>query len=520
MFVKSDIKSYQEQIRKLTELSKLLANLRFNDADKYTLPEDLKSYFDKLGTLLTENEVKALRDNVNFCLRNANKDKKDKVKQEVSEIKKLLNNLNIGNSKFLIYKSYEYTQSIFSFNEAVKKLETIKLKELTPGHTFIKNNPNDTKLGINDGLLLSSLEEMIKNKRLEKNKSVQSIIDNFSLIKDAFYSKAKLEETLLILSSTLSELSKETKVDFSKAITYLKQLENSYRKELDKTNKFLDKFDFIDVKNQIKEIKLQEEKERSENFEISEYQHLAYELEKIMTENPNDYEKIRQLQENMRHFAMNSKLTTGQLEVAMSDGKANYQKEKEEQQAKTNKIKEKIAYEEQLRKDVMRQIREYAIKELERTGAFEESYEFRNGDVYSTHIDKEAIIQRKIEELKRLADLSPEERGLEEQKRCGLISQDTRLEDLSPSQLNDLRIAYSDSSYEFMTDYKEFLSRENIKPQANNIYKEYIKYRTTLKDKNEFLSFSEYAKQFHNIDNMSDIMASEEIKEEMRGASR
>lgn len=519
MFIKSDIKSYQKQIRKLTELSKSFANLRFNDADKYILPKDLKSYFDKLGTLLTENEVKVLRDNVNLCLRNTNKVPEKKVKQEVSEIKKLLNNLNIGDRKFLIYNSFEYVESI-SFNGAVKKLETIKLKNLTPKYIFIKNNFLDTTFELNDDLLLSSLEEMIKSNKLEKNKSVQSIKDNFSLIKKAFYSKTKLEKTLFVLSKTLSELRRVTEVDFSKVITYLKQLENNYRKELDKTNKFLDKFDFTDVKKQIEEIKQQEEKERSENFEISEYQHLAYELEKVMTENPNDYEKIQQLKENMKHFAMNSKLTTGQLEVAMADGKSNYEKEKEEQQARANNIKEKIAYEEQLRKDVMRQIREYAIHELERAGAFEESYEYRNGDVYSTHIDKEALIKNKIEELKRLADLTPEERGLEDQKRRGFVSQDTRLEDLTPSKLNELRIAYSDSSYEFMTDYKDFLSREKIKPQANNIYKEYIKYRITLKDKNEFLSFSEYAKQFHNIDNMSDIMVDEELKEEMKGASR
>lgn len=130
------------------------------------------------------------------------------------------------------------------------------------------------------------------------------------------------------------------------------------------------------------------------------------------------------------------------------------------------------------------------------------------------------MIQRKIEELKRIADMTPEERGLEDQKRRGLINSDTRLEDLTPQQLNDLRVGYSDSSYEFMADYKNWQSREQIKPQANNMYREYIKYRASLNDKNEFLSFSEYAKQMHNIENMSDIMVDEELKEEMRGMSR
>lgn len=506
MSINLDIKSYQEQIRKLTELSQSLANLRFSDTDKYTLPKDLKSQFDRLGTLLSEQEVKQLRENVNDCLRNANKDKKEKVKQEVAKIQKLLSQLKIGDNNILIYnKFHQYTGTTTSFNNAVKEAEKIQLKDLTPEYAFISSKSEEIKLGISDDLLLTSLEEMIKNNQLEKNKSTQNIIDNFSSIKEAFGTKAKLEETLLILSNTLSELVKITEVDFSKVQTYLKQLENNYKKELDKTNKFLEKFDFNDVKKQIEEKKAQEEKDRLENSKITEYQQLAYELEKVMAENPNDYEKIQQLKEAMRQVAMNSGLTNGQLEVAMVEGKTRYQTERQEQKAKVEAVKEKIAYEDQLKADVMRQIREYAIRELESSGAFKESYEFRNGDVYSSPMDKEAMIQRKIAELKRIADMTPEERGLE---------------DLTPQQLNDLRVGYRDSSYEFMADYKDWQSREQIKPQANNIYREYIKYRAALKDKTQFLSFSEYAKQLHNIENMSDIMVDEELKEEMRGISR
>ena len=402
----------------------------------------------------------------------------------------------------------------------MKEAEKIQLKDLTPEYAFISSKSEEIKLRISDNLLLTSLEEMIKNNQLEKNKSTQNIIDNFSSIKEAFGTKAKLEETLLVLSNTLSELAKITEVDFSKVQTYLKQLENNYKKELDKTNKFLDKFDFNDVKKQIEEKKAQEEKDRLENSKITEYQQLAYELEKVMSENPNDYEKIQQLKEAMRQVAMNSGLTNGQLEVAMVEGKTKYQTERQEQKAKVEAVKEKIAYEDQLKADVMRQIREYAIRELESSGAFKEDYEFRNGDVYSKPMDKEAMIQRKIAELKRIADMTPEERGLEDQKRRGFVSPDTRLEDLTPQQLNDLRVGYRDSSYEFMADYKDWQSREQIKPQANNIYREYIKYRAALKDKTQFLSFSEYAKQLHNIENMSDIMVDEELKEEMRGISR
>jgi len=519
--INSDIKSYQEQIRRLTELSQSVANLRFSDTNKYKLPDDLKSQFDRLGTLLSEQEIKQLRDNVNDSLKNVNKDKKERVKQEVAKIQELLSKLKIGDNKLLIYNKYhKYTGTTTSFNNALKKAENIQLKDLTPEYSFVSSKPAEIKLGISDEILLSSIEKMIKSNPLEKDKSTQNIIDNFSSIKEAFGTKAKLDETLLVLSNTLSELGKITEVDFSKVQLFLKQVENNYKKELDKTNKFLDKFDFTDVKKQIEEKKEREEKDRLENSKITEYQQLAYELEKFMSENPNDYEKIQELKEAMRQATMNSGLTNEQLEVAMVEGKTKYQNERQEQKAKVEAVKEKIAYEDQLKADVMRQIREYAIRELESSGAFKEDYEYRNGDVYSKPMDKEAMIQRKIAELKKLADMTPEERGLEDQKRRGYVSPDTKLEDLTPQQLNDLRVGYRDSSYEFMTDYKDWQAREQIKPQANNVYREYIKYRAALKDKTQFLSFTDYAKQLHNIENMSDIMVDEELKDEVRGMAK
>ena len=230
MSINMDIKSYQEEIRKLTELSQSLAKLRFSDTDKYKLPNDLKEQFDRLGTLLSEQEVKQLRENVNNCLRGVNKDKKDRVVQEVAKIQKLLNQLKIADNRLLIYnKFHQYTGTTISFDTAVKEAEKIQLKDLTPEYVSISSKSTELKLKFSDEMLLSSLEEMIKNNQLEKNKSTQNIIDNFNSIKEAFSMKAKLNETLLVLSNTLSELGKITDVDFSKVQSFLKQVESYYR---------------------------------------------------------------------------------------------------------------------------------------------------------------------------------------------------------------------------------------------------------------------------------------------------
>lgn len=521
MSINSDIKKYQEQIIKLTELNQSIATLRFGDNDKYILPEELKSQFDRLGTLLSPQETTQLRESVNNSLKNVNKDKKEDIKQKVINVEKILNQLKIGSNNFQIFNQYnQYTGNTISFNNAIKEIERNQLRNLAMQYSFISSKQIEIQLKNSDELLLSSLEEMIKNNQLEKNNNTQNIMDNFSSIKEAFVTKTRLEETLLVLNNTLSELTKITEIDFSKVESCLRQLGNKYQNELEKTNKFLSKFNFNDIKKQIETKKEQEDQKKLKNSYIIEYEQLAYELEKVMSENPGNYEKIQQIKEAMRDVTTEYEFSSTQLETAMVAGKTKYQQEQQEQRAKVETAKEKIAYEDQLKADVMKEIREYAIRELESSGAFDEEHELRNGDMHSKPIDKEAMIQRKIEELKRIADMTPEERGLEDQKRRGLINSDTRLEDLTPQQLNDLRVGYSDSSYEFMADYKNWKSREQVKPQANNVYREYIKYRTTLNDKNEFLSFSEYAKQMHNIENMSDIMVDEELKEEMRGVSR
>ena len=521
MSINSDIKKYQEQIIKLTELNQSIATLRFGDNDKYILPEELKSQFDRLGTLLSPQETTQLRESVNNSLKNVNKNKKEDIKQRVINIEKILNQLKIGSNNFQIFNQFnQYTGNKISFNNAIKEIEKNQLRNLAMQYSFISSKQTEIQLKNSDELLLLSLEEMIKNNQLEKNNNTQNIMDNFPSIKEAFVTKTRLEETLLVLNNTLSELTKITEIDFSKVESCLRQLGNKYQNELEKTNKFLSKFDFNEIKKQIETKKEQEDQKKLKNSYIMEYEQLAYELEKVMSENPGNYEKIQQIKEAMRDVTTEYEFSSTQLETAMVAGKTKYQQEQQERRAKVETAKEKIAYEDQLKADVMKEIREYAIRELESSGAFDEEHELRNGDIHSKPIDKEAMIQRKIEELKRIADMTPEERGLEDQKRRGLINSDTRLEDLTPQQLNDLRVGYSDSSYEFMADYKNWQSREQIKPQANNVYREYIKYRASLNDKNEFLSFSEYAKQMHNIENMSDIMVDEELKEEMRGMSR
>ena len=256
------------------------------------------------------------------------------------------------------------------------------------------------------------------------------------------------------------------------------------------------------------------------NNNIMTYQNLAYELEKVQCETPDNYQKISELKDKMRVLADSSGLTKSQLDLADTNGKAKYHTEVEDNKAKGEYAQYRINYEKELEKNVMTEIRDFAISKLKEEGAFDEEYEFKNGDVYSKPMDKNAMISKKMDELMKMADMSPIERGLYDLKRLGLISNDATALDLSSKQLEEIKNNYSDDAFRFVESYKTWKNRENMKPQANAIYKEYIQYKASLKDKKNGLSFSEYAKQIHNVEGLSDTMINEELIAEMREQSR
>lgn len=512
----SENKSHEEEIRKLTELSKAMSNLKFSESSKYKLPEVVTSSLDDISSLLTVEETAELRNAVNSSLRSANKEKKDNVRNASLEVQKILGKLGLSDKAFLVYDGLDYKKSI-SFEVATKEMEKELLSDLTPEYTPININKSEVSLNSSESILISRIEEMISKRELEPTKSINNIVTNIAEIKEAMLTREKANRITLKISNAMTELNKITEIDITMIKTFLSKIQNKYQKELDKANKFISKFDFSNIKEQIEAKDAKKNKENEKENRITTYENLAYELEKALAETPDDLQKINEIKAAMQDFARKFDIPENELDLARNNGKAKYQSEAKAQKAKVESAKAKIEYEDELRRTVMAEIREEAIRELESSKAFEDSsFEARNGDVYAEPINREAMIQRKMDELMKLAEMTPIERGLYDLKKQGRIKNDATVEDLTSQQLNDIRIGYSDNAYSFMADYKDWKAREAVKPKADTIYKEYIKYRASLKNKNEFLSFSDYAKQMHKIENMSDTMVDESLKEEMR----
>lgn len=512
----SENKSHEEEIRRLTELSKAMSNLKFSESNKYKLPEVVTSSLDDISSLLTAEETAELRNVVNSSLRSANKAKKDNIKNASLEVQKILGKLGLSDKAFLVYDGLDYKKSI-SFEVATKEMEKELLSDLTPEYIPININKSEVSLDSGESVLISKIEEMISKRELEPTKSINNIVANIAEIKEAMLTRKKANRITLKISNAMTELNKITEIDITMIKTFLSKIQNKYQKELDKANKFISKFDFSNIKEQIEAKDAKKNKENEKENRITTYENLAYELEKALAETPDDLQNINEIKAAMQDFARKFDIPENELDLARNNGKAKYQSEAKAQKAKVESAKAKIEYEDELRRTVMAEIREEAIRELETSKAFEDSsFEERNGDVYAEPINRETMIKRKMDELMKLAEMTPIERGLYDLKKQGRIKNDATVEDLTPQQLNDIRIGYSDNAYSFMADYKDWKARETVKPKADTIYKEYIKYRTSLKNKNEFLNFSDYAKQIHKIENMSDIMVDENLKEEMR----
>ena len=514
--INSENKSHEEEIRRLTELSKAMSNLKFSESNKYKLPEVVTSSLDDISSLLTAEETAELRNVVNSSLRSANKAKKDNIKNASLEVQKILGKLGLSDKAFLVYDGLDYKKSI-SFEVATNEMEKELLSDLTPEYIPININKSEVSLDSGESVLISKIEEMISKRELEPTKSINNIVANIAEIKEAMLTRKKANRITLKISNAMTELNKITEIDITMIKTFLSKIQNKYQKELDKANKFISKFDFSNIKEQIEAKDAKKNKENEKENRITTYENLAYELEKALAETPDDLQNINEIKAAMQDFARKFDIPENELDLARNNGKAKYQSEAKAQKAKVESAKAKIEYEDELRRTVMAEIREEAIRELETSKAFEDSsFEERNGDVYAEPINRETMIKRKMDELMKLAEMTPIERGLYDLKKQGRIKNDATVEDLTPQQLNDIRIGYSDNAYSFMADYKDWKARETVKPKADTIYKEYIKYRTSLKNKNEFLNFSDYAKQIHKIENMSDVMVDENLKEEMR----
>lgn len=498
LITKKDIHTNQKKIEKIDNLIKKIHQFE-NETKSFTedkLFSNLKVEIENLTSYLTPKEREELTKIVSREILTLRGEEQKKVSVLIEEIKNLLNSLNLSSVDFKI----EGTSLFVKYDHFMEEIKKATLEKISTASPYF--GVKETKNTVFDHTFIDELEEMLTNGKIEMTPAVKKLKNNISQVKSSWLLKERIELVITSLDKTLAIISKYLQdVDMIRLVKYLETLKQRYLKDLQKLNTYLNSFNLTSYKEQIEKEKKLKILQQDQKMALLEYENLFYELEKVLMEEPNNYDKKMVIEAKMRVLTSTVKLSNDALLDAKSKGKQRYYSKKNEKQSLKEVMTKKVKIKRDYLEEENRIFREEAMRQL-KDDDFEETYEFRNGDAYLANLDKEAIIAHKTEEMKRFAKMTPEERGLSILKEKGKISRDATLGNLTPQQLSDMRYAYRDSSYPYIMEYKKLKQESDDKEERrkpNTLHKEYLRYRASCIDKTNFLTFREFVNKKYNL---------------------
>ena len=498
LITKKDIHTNQKKIEKFDNLIKKIYQFE-NETKSFTedkLFSNLKVEIENLTSYLTPKESEELIKIVSKEILTLRGEEQKKVSVLIEEIKNLLNLLNLSSVDFKI----EGTSLFVKYDHFMEEIKKATLEKISTASPYF--GVKETKNTVFDHAFIDELEEMLTNGKIEMTPAVKKLKNNISQVKSSWLLKERIELVITSLDKTLAIISKDLQdVDMIRLVKYLETLKQRYLKDLQKLNTYLNSFNLTSYKEQIEKEKKLKILQQDQKMALLEYENLFYELEKVLMEEPNNYDKKMVIEAKMRVLTSTVKLSNDALLDAKSKGKQRYYSKKNEKQSLKEVMTKKVKIKRDYLEEENRIFREEAMRQL-KDDDFEETYEFRNGDAYLANLDKEAIIKHKMGEMQRFAKMTPEERGLSILKEKGKISRDATLENLTPQQLSDMRYAYRDSSYPYIMEYKKLKQESDDKEERrkpNTLHKEYLRYRASCIDKTNFLTFREFVNKKYNL---------------------
>lgn len=498
LITKKDIHTNQKKIEKIDNLIKKIHQFE-NETKSFTedkLFSNLKVEIENLTSYLTPKEREELTKIVSREILTLRGEEQKKVSVLIEEIKNLLNSLNLSS----VDLNVEGTSLFVKYDHFMEEIKKATLEKISIASPYLE--AKETKNTVFDHTFIDELEEMLTNGKIEMTPAVKKLKNNISQVKSSWLLKERIELVITSLDKTLAIISTDLQdVDMIKSVKYLETLKQRYLKDLQKLNTYLNSFNLTSYKEQIEKEKKLKILQQDQKMALLEYENLFYELEKVLMEEPNNYDKKMVIEAKMRVLTSTVKLSNDALLDAKSKGKQRYYSKKNEKQSLKEVMTKKVKIKRDYLEEENRIFREEAMRQL-KDDDFEETYEFRNGDAYLANLDKEAIIAHKTEEMKRFAKMTPEERGLSILKEKGKISRDATLGNLTPQQLSDMRYAYRDSSYPYIMEYKKLKQESDDKEERrkpNTLHKEYLRYRASCIDKTNFLTFREFVNKKYNL---------------------
>ena len=502
---KSTISDLQKDLSKLTmfeqDFSKFYTETNDNS---YELPIEVKSQIERLSEVLNENESISLSSELKSVLYTENYTKNARDIKESSQ-KLLSDSEAIFKSGNFIYVEREGNYTV---KNLISELEKQKKEEL-------KNKYERNEFGLEKGNLSFSeidpksmeIDKMIRSTDKFDTKEMQTIKNNYSKIKANQANKKRAEKVLeqidLVITSVVDEM-KVSGVDFTKVVSSLENIKSNATKSLKEANAFLSSFDLNIIEQELKKYK----EKGIQVDDRNKYMELAYEREKAISEG--NLSKASQIRESM--IAMGDKY---------SDSEINRMQEQMKNQLFNDQMVESIKENEKVKNSKLKPIEErIMMEEGRKEQAFSERDKvIRNGEAHLRDLameklindgvqlqfdeEKDAyLIHKEIEKMKQIAGMTPSERA----KADGVTNP------------NDI-VFYSDEFMGF--DVKDFkntdkMLQDNMKAQATSIYKDYIRYYASQKDKKEAMKFSEFAARSYGYIDMNEQMVEDDVIKEGR----
>ena len=498
LITKKDIHTNQKKIEKFDNLIKKIYQFE-NETKSFTENKpfsNLKVKIENLTSYLTPRESEELIKIVSKEILTLRGEEQKKVSVLIEEIKNLLNSLNLSSVDFKI----EGTSLFVKYDHFMEEIKKATLEKISISSPYLNIKPKQNI--VFDYTFIDELAEMLINGKIKETPETKKLKNNISQIKSSWHLKERMEFAIASLDKVLIIISKDLHdVDMIKLVKYLETLKQKYLKDFQKINTYLNGFNLAPYKQKVEEEMKLKTLQKDHERALLEYANLFYELEKVLNEEPNNYDKKMAIELQMRNLTSTVSLSNDALLEAKGKGTSKYYAEKNEKQALKKGMAEKIKTKRDYLEEENRIFREEAMRQL-KDDDFEETYEFRNGDAYLANLDKEAIIKHKMGEMQRFAKMTPEERGLSILKEKGKISRDATLENLTPQQLSDMRYAYRDSSYPYIMEYKKLKQESDDKEERrkpNTFHKEYLRYRASCIDKTNFLTFREFVNKKYNL---------------------
>lgn len=483
-------------------LKKILdVQLIFEEPDFRFDSGTIKSNLEKIGAELSEKVQKQINDQLNSVIY----DRMKKINSHLDNIKNLLKKVKLSeNNVYQVIAGREMSLSLGTSSRVISKVAFFKDQTLD---RTVNLNFKDNKLQLDFdramGIYGVNIDELFNNLRhnigsLDKN--TQYVVKNFSTLKEQYVEYKRL----LSLQNSTDDIIKYIEKDFNlkrsfkELIDTLKKVYSEFKEKTDKLEKKLRECEFEKiVKSVYNEQRQQLGKKEEAEFLVAKYTELSKQYRAAL--NSNDTVTAKKIKQEMDEIYENA---------SQEDRKKMNVKE---QSSKIHEEDSKnITY--VVEKQPENYLAELAVVELEMEGAFKAETEEIAGDIRYKSSDRELLIEKRIEEYKKITRMDPVQRALYINQKHGRFLGLTE-KDLSPIEIEQFNLKYGDESLAFVKYCREIEEKEKKQNKVNSIYKYYI----IAKAKGYTGNFSSYVRAKAeemgiNFDEITDKMIKEAIE--------